>query len=354
MLETISVRKVLALIVSVVMLVGHGESALAQLDDSGLYTDRIHLKNGDVVTGNMKELDRGKLRVKTLTMDTIYVSWVVIESIDSDKYLRIGKADGSFNNGVIQHADLTDVLVVEDRGQEVEVPILAVSTIQPLNVQEAFWRRLDVEFKAGIDFKTASDILLINLSSNVKFREEQYEIHVDANWNETSRTENNNSSRADLVVDYTRFLRNRWFWKATTGFETNEELGLDLRTLVAGTAGRYLIQRPTLRFEVNAGLAGNHEERLDGTTTSAEGLIRSSFEIFKHTLPITRLSASVSVFPGITESGRLRVNTNINLRNEIVRSVFWDFTFFSTFDNRPPVGAEEEDYGIVTSIGASF
>jgi hypothetical protein len=42
------------------------------------------------------------------------------------------------------------------------------------------------------------------------------------------------------------------------------------------------------------------------------------------------------------------------LRNEIVRSVFWNLSFYSTFDNRPPAGASEEDYGIVTSIGASF
>ena len=354
MLETVLVRKTLFLAAGIALLVGSPEAALAQIDDSGGYSDRIHLRNGDVITGNMKELDRGKLRVKTRTMDDVYINWVYIESIDTDKYLRIGNADGSFNYGVIKHADLSDVLVIEDRGQEVEVPILSVSTIQPIRVKESFWRRLDVEFKAGIDYRTASDILLTSLYSNVKFREEKYEIDVDANWHETSRAEDRNSSRADLVGNYTRFLRNRWFWKASAGFETNEELGLDLRALVAGTAGKYLIQRPALRFDVNAGLAGNWEDRQDGTTTSAEGLIRSSLEIFKHTLPITRLSASISVFPGITESGRLRVNSNVSLRNEIVRSVFWDLTFFSTFDNRPPEGAEQEDYGIVTSIGASF
>ena len=354
MLEIALVRRILFLAASIALLVGSPEAALAQIDDSGGYSDRIHLKNGDVITGNMKELDRGKLRVKTRTMDDIYINWVYIESIETDKYLRIGKADGSFNYGVIKHADLSDVLVIEDQSQEVEVPILAVSTIQPIRVQESFWRRLDVEFKAGIDYRTASDILLTSLYGNVKLREEKFEIDIDANWHETSRAEDRNASRADLVGNYTRFLRNRWFWKASTGFETNEELGLDLRTLIAGTAGKYLIQRPALRFELNAGLAGNWEDRQDGTTTSAEGLIRSSLEIFKHTLPITRLSASISVFPGITESGRLRVNTNVSLRNEIVRSVFWDLTFFSTYDNRPPEGAEQEDYGIVTSIGASF
>jgi len=42
-----------------------GTSALAQLEDDAAYTDRVHLHNGDVITGNMKELDRGKLRFKT-------------------------------------------------------------------------------------------------------------------------------------------------------------------------------------------------------------------------------------------------------------------------------------------------
>ena len=88
-----------------------------------LYTDRIHLKNGDVVTGNMKELDRGKLRFKTRTMDTVYINWVDIASIESNKYLRIGRADGRFHNGVIEASDLEHGLVVKDRGSEVEIPM---------------------------------------------------------------------------------------------------------------------------------------------------------------------------------------------------------------------------------------
>ena len=354
MLVTVSIKKVLILAAGIAILACHGETARAQLDDSGQYTDRIVLKNGDVITGNIKELDRGKLRFKTLTMDTVFVNWVDIESIDSNKYLRIEQTDGTFNYGVIQKADLSAELVVEDHGQEVEVPILAVSAIQPIRVKQSFWRRLEGDFSAGVDFKTASEILLINLSSNIRFREEKYELSFGVNWNETSTTETNNSSRADISGTYTKFLKNRWFWQGGTGLERNEELGLNKRVLAGATAGRYLIQSPTLRLELSAGLAGNWEDREDGTSQSAEGLISSSLEIFKHTLPVTRLSASINIFPGITESGRMRVNTNISLRNEVIRSVFWDLTFFSNFDNRPPEGSSEEDYGIVTSIGATF
>ena len=348
-------RNFIAIALCFALLGGFADLANAQLDDLSSYSDRIHLRNGDVITGNIKELDRGKLRVKTLTMDTVLVNWVDIESVESDKYLRIEKADGSFSNGIIKRSNVANELVVEDRGRDVEVPILDVSSIQPIRVQQSFWRRLEGDLTAGIDYKKASDILLVNLSTNVRLKEEKYEIAVGANWNETSRTSDSNSSRADLSTTYTRFRENRWFWKASGGFERNEELGLNLRALVGATVGRYLVQNSTVRFELNAGLAENWEDRRDGiSTSSTEGLIRSSLDIFKHTLPITRLSASINVFPGITDSSRMRVNTDVSLRNEIVRSLFWDLSLYHTFDNRPPDGAAEEDYGIVTSIGASF
>jgi len=354
------VKYTVGIALGIALLSAFAEPASAQLDDRGSYTDRIHLTNGDVITGNIKQLDRGKLRMKTLTMDTVFINWVDIETIDSDKYLRIEKIDGTFTNGIIKKSDLANELIVEDRGIEVEVPILAVSTIQPIRVKESFWRRLEGDLSAGLDYKKASDILLVNMSTNLRFKEEKYELAFTGNWNETSTRDEasgteTDSSRAELSTTYTRFLKDRWFWKATGGLERNEELGLNLRTIIGATAGKYLVQNPTLRFELNAGLAENWEDRVDGIkSASTEGLIRASLDIFKHTLPITRLSASVSVFPGITDSSRMRINSDISLRNEIVRSVFWDLTFYSTFDNRPPEGSAEEDFGIVTSIGASF
>ncbi len=110
-----------------------------------------------------------------------------------------------------------------------------------------------------------------------------------------------------------------------------------------------------MRFEVNAGLAASAENRTDDTTQqSVEGLIRSSFDLFKLNIPMTRLSANVNIFPGITESSRMRINTDITLRNEIFRDFFWDLSFYSSFDNQPAEGFEKEDYGIITSLGATF
>jgi len=327
--------------------------AVAQSEDT--YSDRIFLKNGDRVTGTIKELDRGKLRVKTITMDTVFLNWVDVESIQSSTYLRIATTDGSFRYGRVQKSDLSQNLRILTNGETLEIPAIEIASMKPIRVDESFWHRIEGDVRAGIDYKKASDILLVNVATNLRLLEEKYEIEFGFDWNETQRTEDNNSSRADLSGDYTRFLGDRWFWKGSAGFERNQELGIDLRTIIVGSAGKYFLQTPTMRFEVNAGLAASVENRTDDTTQQGlEGVIRSSFDLFKLNIPITRLSASVNVFPGITESSRVRIDTNITLRNEIFRDFFWDLSFYSNFDNQPAAGAEKEDYGIITSLGASF
>lgn len=81
-------------------------------------------------------------------------------------------------------------------------------------------------------------------------------------------------------------------------------------------------------------------------------MIRSSFDIFQLNIPITRLSANVSVFPGITKNGRMLVNSDITLRNELFRDFFSDLSFYGSYDNQPAGGAAKDDYGVITSLGA--
>jgi putative salt-induced outer membrane protein YdiY len=349
------IRPSLSLLVALALLAASIPSAAQDDDDPRGYYDKVFLRNGDVLTGKIKDLNRGRLRVKTRTMDTVFINWLDVKALRTDKYLRVERTSGEFNYGTIGMSDRTGELLIDDGSEVAQVPVLDVSLIQPIRDRESFWRNVEGDISAGVDYKKASDVLLINLSSNVRLRKEKYEVSIGANWNETSRTEDNNSSRADVSSTYTRFLGDSWFWKASTGFERNEELGLELRGLVGGTVGRYLLRTPMLSFELNGGLAGNWEQRSDDTTTtSAEALIRSSLDIFKYSLPSTRLSANVNVFPGITESSRVRVNSEVTLRNEIVDSLFLNLTFYHTYDNQPPDGSSKEDFGIVTSVGASF
>ena len=327
----------------------------AQAESDETFTDRVYLKNGDRLTGSIKELDRGKLRLKTETMDTVYLHWVDVEAVESTTYMRIAVTDGSYRYGRMQKSAEEAKVRVFGAGDSVEVPMSIISSMKPLRVDQTILHQLEGEITAGVDYRQDTDILLINVGSKLRYRDEKYELEFGLNWAETQRSDGDNASRADLSGDYTRILEDRYFWKAIAALERNQEMGLDLRALAGGTAGRYFVQTPTMQFQANAGLVVSAEDRTDGKTTdSLEGAIRSSFDFFEFRTPMTRLSANLDIFPGITESGRVRINTNIKLRNEFVRDFFWDLTFYSTYDNQPADGADDSDYGVTTGLGATF
>jgi hypothetical protein len=337
----------------VLILLGGAQLAFAQDDD--VYPDKIYLINGDRVTGSIKELDRGRLRLKTETMNTVYLNWLDVDYVESDTYLRIALTDGTFKYGRMQKSNVKSNVAIVYDDQAIDIPVYDISGIKTLRIDESLLHQIEGEISAGADYKQASGILLVNLASKLRYREEKYEIEMGLNWNQVQLDENNNTSRADLSGDYTRFLGDRYFWKATTGFERNQELGIDLRSIVGATAGRYLIESPIMQLQLSAGLAGSIEDRINGTSRqSVEGMIRSSYDFFQLSTPMTRLSAQVNIFPGITEKDRLRVNSSLSLRNEFIRDFFWDLSVYSNYDNQSVNGADDADYGIITSLGASF
>jgi hypothetical protein len=330
------------------------ESAHA-LENDDSYTDIIYLNNGDRITGNIKELDRGRLRLRTRTMDTVYINWVNVKSIDSDKFQRIAKTDGSFVYGRLQPSGEQAGLTVVDDSDAVDVPVKSVASMRALRVNESLWARLEGDVRAGADYKKATDIVNVNVASNIRLREPSYEIGLGFDWNETRRSDGNDASRAQLFGDYTRLRANRWFWKASASLERNDELALKLRSLASGSVGRYLWQTPTVRWEINGGVAANVETDLnDEEVVSAEGLVSSSFDVFILSIPVTRLTASVNLFPSITEQGRFRSNASLSLRHEIVQDVFLELQYYDTYDNRPAENGEKRDLGVITSIGATF
>ena len=68
----------------------------------------------------------------------------------------------------------------------------------------------------------------------------------------------------------------------------------------------------------------------------------------------TNLDATLLVYPGITDAGRWRGNFRTQLRWELIEYLFWNLTYYYTFDNEPSPEAASNDTGINTSIGYSF
>lgn len=318
-------------------------------------TDVIQLTNGDRVTGEIKQLEHGILRLGTESMGEVQIEWDDIVRIKSDFGFQFERSDGQRITGTI--VETPDQQEITLRSDDLSVAFAHDELIRISQIDNSFWKRLQGSMTFGYSFTKASDVAQGNFGYRATHRTEKRSFALDGSTIVTSDQDNESTQRTNLSFSMTRFRKNRWFNTYLSGLESNDELGLNLRTSIGLGLGRYLQQTNTSEFGLIAGVMGT-SETLEGDVSSQEnieGLLALDYSRYIYDDPMLDLSSRLSIFPSITESGRMRAQFDINLRWEMFADLFWDLSYYNTYDSNPASGSEStNDYGVVTSIGWSF
>ncbi len=330
-------------------------------------TDVVWLINGDRITGEIKQLEHGRLRISTDSMGELRIEWDDISRIESDFEFQFERTDGTRVTGTVDEiGDRTTITLTND---EETVTFAHDKVIRISPIEDSFWNRLKGSMTFGYSFTNASNVAQGNLGLRATHRTEERAFSIDGNAIVTSDQEDTATHSSSLRLDMTRFREDRWFRTFLVGFESNDELNLDLRSSIGAGMGRYLQQTNIAELSLTAGLMGTSEKlktcsdcaaipELDAGPShleSLEGLLGLDYSRFIFDDPAVDLSVRAYIFPSITESGRTRGQLDISLRWEMIKDLFWDLNYYNSYDSDPPAGAAStSDYGIVTSLGWSF
>jgi len=338
-------------------------------------TDIILMVNGDRITGEIKQLEHGKLRVSTDSLGDIRIEWDDIERIDSAYEFQFERTDGVRITGVIQ--DSPEQKEITLANHEETASFTHANVVRISQIENSFWERLKGSLAFGYSFTKASNVAQGNLGFRATHRTEERSFTLDGSTIITNDQEGKGGTqRSDISIKMTRFRENRWFNNYWLGFESNDELRLNLRTSIGTGLGRFLIQTNTSELGLMAGLVGTNEdvdsviETLPSTTKqNLEGLLAIDYSRYIFDDPSLDLSTTLVAYPSITESGRIRTQFDLNLRWEIINDLYLDLSYYNTYDSDPqsdnfsdlgPIidpllrPLEKHDYGVVTSLGWSF
>jgi len=325
-------------------------------------TDRIYLKNGDRITGEIKELSQGLVRLKTDAIDTIYIKWEDINYVQSDKWLSVELTDGTrfFGQAAVPDEESGLMQIKTQRGP-IEIAYNKVVRMEQIKVDESFWERLDNSLKIGFNYTKASDVSNFNINASTSYKTQEYLASLSFDSTLTGNSSGDDTQRGDLTAAYQRFKGNRWFWFGSASAQTNEELGINLRLIGSGGMGRFVMQTARTEWWLAGGLAANFERTVEDelnnneNEASWEGLIQTEWNFFKLHSPKSRWKVKAQLFPGISDTDRYRGNLDLTFSQEFFADLFWDMSFYYSYDSKPPVTASaKDDYGINTSIGYTF
>ena len=329
-------------------------------------TDIIWLSNGDRITGEIKQLEHGILRVGTDAIGDINIQWEDIATIDSEFEFQFERSDGTRITGIIE--DSPDQQTITLANKEQTASFAHDNVVRISQIENSFWDRLKGSLSFGYSFTKASDVAQGNLGFRATHRTEIRSFTLEGSTIITNDQAGQGTQRSNIGLDMTRFRKARWFNSYWTGFESNDELGLKLRSSLGTGVGRFLIQTNVSELALIGGIVGTIEDLEDqaGVTSkkeNVEGLIGIDYSRYIFDDPTLDLSSRLVAFPSITESGRTRAQFDVKLRWEIYEDLYWDLSYYNTYDSNPQTedssvpsitSAPTSDYGVVTSLGWSF
>jgi hypothetical protein len=317
-------------------------------------TDTLVVRNGDVMTGEFKQLQRGKVEYDTDAASTIYVKWTRVLTARTDKRFEIDLEDGSkYFGGLAQGDKPNEVRIVADQDTLV---VATESIVRMERIKKTFWRRLDGSINLGASYTQQSNQTSLNFSTDITYKKglDNFSFSLSTSLSRQDGTDDITS--LNTIFTYQREFGERWFYGGLVSGQTNSQLDLELRGSVGAVAGRYLVQSNKVDLTFGAGLSYARERFTDQEGDNAlQGLLVTDFEFFSWGALDTDLSSQLAVIPVLNQSGRWRIGFNLSLSREIVNNFYLSVGLDEQFDSQPPtVDTEKNAFSVTTSFGWSF
>jgi hypothetical protein len=316
-------------------------------------TDVVTLGNGDRITGEVKKLERGRLEFKTDDAGTLYFEWDKLISVVTRRFVEVETTLGLRYLGSLVASPPKTITVATLTG---EVPLATheVTSIQPIG--QSFWRKLDGSIDAGFTYTKSSGIAQFTLNSDTVFRRPASSFRLTASATQTRQRDGGEDDRSMVEMSYLRFPWQRWFLFVAGRLESNESLGLELRSQAGVAVGPRLVNTNRAQMAAGAGIVVNNEQGVDvGANQNIEALLLWRTSYFTYDAPRTNLDASVQYYPSLSDPGRNRLQVDVAVKREFFKDFFVSLSLYDSFDNRPPSpDAESNDVGVVLSFGWSY
>ncbi len=322
-------------------------------------TDVITLANGDHITGEVKGLERGRIEFSTDDMGTIYLEWDKVVTLVSVNQFEVGTGDGRRFLGRLAAAPDRSLNVTNMLGSQV-LQVYEVTEIRPIG--RSFWNKLDGSLDIGFNYTRSSDIAQLNLNALTVYRRPAFEMRLSGSgtitWTEDNDgdTVEERDDRGTIQASYSRYRGARAFIGGTAGFETNDSLGLELRSQLALFGGMRWVNSNRAQVATGAGLAVNDERGVDtDATQNIEALFSLLLSYFTFDRPKTNIDFSFSYYPSLNDFGRQRIQLNTNFKREIWKDVYLSLNVYDRFDSRPPnEESRRNDVGLVFAFGWTY
>ena len=304
-----------------------------------------------VVIGTILSLtDSEDLVVDTEYMDEVVIEWQAVEKVQGTQVIEVELFNGERLFGEI----VVDEKGISIIGSETTVTLPRDRVYSLAEVNESFWEGLSLYTDVGMNVvRGNNEVTQLSFGAGVGYDGRDFETSVDATTIINEQTEGQDLRRATLAGNYTYRLPRNWQASGLLQFESDDQQGLNLRTLVGGALGNRVYNQRRMRIDLHGGLVVNSEE-FEGQprNESLEGLLGGVFRL--RSARGIDIDASLWVLPSLEQSDRVRLQFDGSLSIDLFADLDFKLTVYDRYDSQPPEGNDTNDTGVTLGLSWSY
>ena len=331
----------------------------AQIITDSSSLDIIRFKNGDVLQGKLKQIQRGELN-----FDPDIVSDIITAKLKDIEYIRAMRkvylVETVYNQryyGLIDYGKAPGWVRIYQATDTVDLFIQDLDNIQ--NLDDDFWKRLDGNVSLGFSYSRNSNIGRINANHRITYSTKKWIFVNNGDLMYTIDKDFRGIEKADFTLQAYREFWKKWFVISSFQFQRSTELGVRARFQLAEAIGPIIIKNRMHDFRAATGISAQNEFSADSSTNnsslSLEIPLLVNYYLFKLGTPELKLQATNTLFYSLSQSGRWRIDQNIVLYWKVISHLNINIQVYFDFDSKPPSDVSQKvDYGAVFSVGYSW
>lgn len=316
---------------------------------SAFAQDRIVMKNGDVITGNISLIDGDDVYIEPSYADEFAVDLSEVASIELDEAFEVELADET-------RADAA-ILALNEAGEQVLVIDGVERPVSLAEIAEAKEPEAYFDWGANIDFNTVINDGNTDSRNTLLFTQGNMKIGDHRHFGDlTFRREEQDGisiKEQDLLnYAYNWLFNDPWYIGGSFSFERDPIRDLDYRYTAGVLVGRDIFDDATKFLTFSVGL-GYSEEKIGGIKTSGTvGLWNLRYEhAFWDGVDFFHTQNFAQQFYG---RDNLILKTNTGFRFDLISDLYANVSLRYDYETEPAEGASKDDSTLQFGIGYTF
>ena len=322
--------------------------------------DRVVLKDGSLLLGQVESLSGGKLKVKTGFSGTITIELEKVSRLEVSRTLPFKLEDGTEHSATAASPEDGKVeLTLADSGQKLTVDLGSIQAINPTGGKKNTTRGA-VNFGGGAtDGNTRTKSVSFNADLESRFDSHRLSAGLAYNYAEDLGGLTARNSKARLKYDY--FLTEELFLFGSILAEEDSFQDLNLRTALAAGPGYQFVEAGDLEPSYLKGLAAYGEIGLsyvdedfrqagDKSYLAAKWSLNMDWKI----LPRLSLFHHHEGYPSLADMDDFYITTETGIRVSIYENFVSTLQVNWRWDNSPSPGFGRSDTNYLLTLGYTF